>query len=197
MARKLIASNQVDLLVVDSMAALVSSAELDAAAGDQFVGIQARMMSQNLKSIVPVLGLSKTALVFINQTRFKIAVMFGSPETTPGGVALPFYASLRLRGQRVGKLGPKGAETGIVSRAKVVKNCLAAPWKEAEFEINFGQGIDLAGELLDLGVEAGLLDKSGSWYSYGEEKLGNGREACKSYLREHPDLLEAIHDQLK
>jgi len=196
LVRQLAASNQVGLIVVDSVAALSTSAELDAAAGDHFIGIQARLMSQNLKSITPILGLSKAALLFINQTRFKIGVMYGNPETTPGGVALKFYTSVRMRIQRIGRLGPKENPTGIRSRVKIVKNCLAPPWRSAEIEIDFGKGISREGELLDLGTELGILVKSGNWYNYGEQRLGNGKEQSKAFLREHPDIAESLAGML-
>ena len=195
LVRKLVASNTIDLIVVDSVAALCTSAELDAAAGDHFVGVQARMMSQNLKAIVPVLGLSKTVLLFINQTRMKIGVSWGSPETTSGGVALRFYASIRMRVSRKGNLGAKGKEYGIRSVVRVRKNCLAPPWKEAEFDIIWGKGIDPAGDLLDYGAMTGVIAKSDShWYSYGEQKFGRGRPKARLFLVENPEIAKEIRD---
>jgi len=194
--RKLVASNTVDLIVLDSVAAMTSAAEIDADAGDHFVGIQARMMSQNLKAIVPALGLSKTALVFINQIRMKIGVMYGNPETTPGGRALKFYSSVRIRIAKRNWLGPKTNRHGIQSLAVVKKNKVAPPFQEAEFDIEWGQGISKAGDVLDVGVDVGLIERAGSWYSYQGEKIGNGRNATKEYLNAHPEIMTEIRQQL-
>jgi recombination protein RecA len=190
--RKLVASNTVDLIVVDSVAALTSAAELDADAADQFVGVQARMLSQNLKTIAPILGLSKTALVFINQTRMKIGVMYGNPETTPGGMALKFYASVRMRIAQRGMLGSKGKEYGIRSRVKVVKNKVASPFQEAEFDIEWGKGISREGDVLDAAVAAGVVVQSGGYFRHNDELIGHGKEAAKKFLSEHPGLMEEL-----
>jgi recombination protein RecA len=190
--RKLVASNTVDLIVVDSVAALTSAAELDADAADQFVGIQARMLSQNLKTIAPILGLSKTALVFINQTRMKIGVMYGNPETTPGGMALKFYASVRMRIAQRGMLGSKGKEYGIRSRVKVVKNKMASPFQEAEFDIEWGKGISREGDVLDAAIATGVVVQSGGYFRHNDELIGHGKEAAKKFLAEHPGLMEEL-----
>jgi recombination protein RecA len=194
--RKLVASNTVDLIVVDSVAALTSAAELDADAADQFVGIQARMLSQNLKTIAPILGLSKTALVFINQTRMKIGVMYGNPETTPGGMALKFYASVRMRIAQRGMLGSKGKEYGIRSRVKVVKNKMASPFQEAEFDIEWGKGISREGDVLDAAAAAGVVVQSGGYFRHNDELIGHGKEAAKKFLSEHPGLMEDLRSQV-
>jgi len=193
--RKLVASNVVDVIVVDSVAALSAPMELDADAGDQFMGVQARMMSQNLKVIAPILGLSKTALVFTNQTRMRIGVMYGNPEISSGGYALKFYSSVRLRISRVGVLGSKGKEFGIRSRVKVVKNKVAAPWQQAEIDIVWGEGISYEADVLAVGMQAGICTQAGGWYTYGETKLGHGREAAKAYLTEHSDLTAEIREK--
>lgn len=194
LVRRLVDSNQVDAIIVDSVSALVTAAELDASAGDHFVGIQARMMSQNLKAIVGVLGLSKTALVFLNQTRMKIGVMYGSPETTSGGVALRFYSSIRMRISRIKNLGVKGKEYGIQTRVKIRKNCLAPPWKEAIIDIEWGKGIVREADVLDAATAMGIVTSSGGWYryTYGDVKLGHGREDAKATLAADPDLIESI-----
>jgi recombination protein RecA len=194
--RKLVSSNAVDLIVVDSVAALSAPTELDADAGDQFMGVQARMMSQNLKAIAPILGLSKTALVFTNQTRMKIGVMYGNPETSPGGYALKFYSSVRMRIAKVGMLGAKGKEYGITSRVKVVKNKVAAPWQTAEFDLVWGRGISREADVLAVAVDAGVVNQAGGWFSYGETKLGHGKEAAKQYLAENPDLVAEIREKV-
>jgi len=196
LVRNLITSNQVDAIIVDSVSALVSSVELDASAGDHFVGVQARMMSQNLKAIVGALGLSRTALVFLNQTRMKIGVMHGSPETTSGGVALRFYSSVRMRISRIKNLGVKGKEYGIQSRVKIRKNCVAAPWQEVVIDIEWGKGIVREADVLDAGVLAGAVSSSGGWYALGDIKIGHGREAAKAYLAEHPALVEEIRQKV-
>jgi len=193
LVRRLTAANEVDLIVVDSVAALVSDAELDAGAGDQFVGIQARMMSQNLKALVPILGLSKTALVFINQTRVNIG-LYGSPETTPGGKALKFYASVRARVSRIGTLGPRGKEHGIRSRFKVQKSSVAPPWQEAEFDIEWGKGVSREADVLEAASKVGVITQAGGWYSFGETRIGHGRVAAKTFLAEHPELMEKIRE---
>jgi recombination protein RecA len=194
--RALVSKNAVDLIVVDSVAALSAPTELDADAGDQFMGVQARMMSQNLKAIAPILGLSKTALVFTNQIRFKIGVMYGNPETQSGGVALKFYSSIRMRIAKVGMLGSKGKEYGICSRVKVTKNRVAAPWQEAEFDLVWGKGISQEADVLSVAVDAGVVNQAGGWFSYGETKLGHGKEAAKSYLKDHPELVAELRQKV-
>jgi recombination protein RecA len=194
--RKLVLNNVVDLIVVDSVAALSAPIELDADAGDQFVGVQARMMSQNLKAIAPILGLSKTALVLTNQTRMRIGVMYGNPETTSGGYALRFYSSIRMRISKVGMLGPKGKEYGITSRVKVVKNKVARPWQQAEFDLVWGKGISREADVLAVAVDAGVVAQGGGWFSYGETKLGHGKEAAKAYLAENPDLVAELREKV-
>ncbi|NIV32839.1 MAG: DNA recombination/repair protein RecA, partial [Anaerolineae bacterium] len=194
--RKLVTSNAVDLIVVDSVAALSAPTELDADAGDQFVGVQARMMSQNLKAIAPVLGLSEVALVFTNQTRTKIGVMYGNPETSPGGVALKFYSSVRMRISRVATLGKRGREYGIRSRVRVVKNKVAAPWQQAEFDLVWGQGISQEADVLAVAVETGIANQAGGWFSYGETRLGHGKEAAKQFLAENPELMAEIREKV-
>jgi len=194
--RRLVDSNTVDLIVVDSVAALSSPVELDADAGDQFMGVQARMMSQNLKAIAPILGLSKTALVFTNQIRFKIGVVYGNPETQSGGVALKFYSSVRMRISKVGMLGTKGKEYGICSRVRVTKNRVAAPWQQAEFDLVWGQGISHEADVLAVAVDADVVNQAGGWFSYGETKLGHGKEAAKSYLKDHPELVAELRQKV-
>jgi len=186
----------VDLIVVDSVAALASAAELDADSADQFVGVQARMMSQNLKVLPGKLGLSNTALVFTNQIRQKIGVMYGNPETTPGGMALKFYACVRMRVSQAGQLGPKGKEYGITSRVKVVKNCCAAPWKTAEIDIKWGEGIDEIADVLDAAVGAGVVDASAGYYKMDGELIAHGREAAKNVLRVQPEMVAAIRERV-
>jgi len=194
--RALLANDAVDLIIVDSVAALSASAELDADAGDQFMGVQARMMSQNLKVTMGTLGLSRTALVFINQIRMKIGVMYGNPETTPGGKALLFYASVRMRVSHVGNLGPKGKEYGIESKVKVVKNSLAAPFKQAEFEIVWGKGISREADVLNVAAETGVVVQKGSWYYYNDEAIGNGKEVAKGWLAAHPEQMAEIREKV-
>lgn len=190
--RALVRGGDVDVIVVDSVHALSTGAEMDADAGDQFVGVQARLMSQNLKVIVPLLGMSKTALVFLNQTRSKIGVMYGNPEVAPGGAALRFYASVRMRISRIAMLGSKNKEYGIRSKVKVRKNNLAPPWKTAEFDIVWGEGISAEADVLEAGVQTGVVTQGGGWYSLGDTRLGHGKEATKKYLAEHPGLVAEI-----
>ncbi|HHP50705.1 MAG TPA: recombinase RecA [Moorella mulderi] len=196
-AEALVRSGAVDIIVVDSVAALVPKAELDGDMGEAHVGLQARLMSQALRKLAGVISKSRTVAVFINQLREKVGVMFGNPEVTPGGRALKFYASVRLD---VRKTDPVKQETEIVgsrTRVKVVKNKVAPPFRQAEFDIIYGKGIDQEGCLLDLGVELDLVKKSGTWYSFGEEKLGQGREAAKEYLRAHPEVRAALESQVR
>lgn len=196
-AEVLVRSGAVDVLVVDSVAALVPRAELEGEMGDAHVGLQARLMSQALRKLTGIVAKSQTCLIFINQVREKIGVMFGNPETTTGGRALKFYATVRLEIRRVGGLRDGDENVGSRTKAKVVKNKLAPPFKEAEFDIVYGEGISREGEILDLGVEHRIIDKSGSWFSYGKERLGQGRQNAKQFLREHPEIAEEIEKQLR
>lgn len=196
-AEVLVRSGAVDILVIDSVAALVPRAELEGEMGDSHVGLQARLMSQALRKLTGIVSKSKTCLVFINQIREKIGVMFGNPETTTGGRALKFYSSVRLEVRRIGALKEGDQAVGNRTRAKVVKNKMAPPFKEAQFDINFGKGISREGELLDLGVDYGIIEKSGSWFSYGDERLGQGRENCKQFLSENPEIADEIEHKIK
>ncbi len=193
----LVRSGGVDVLVVDSVAALVPRAELEGEMGDSHVGLQARLMSQAMRKLTSVVSKSHTALVFINQIRMKIGVMFGSPETTTGGNALKFYASLRLDIRRIGKIKSGDADVGNRTRVKVVKNKVAPPFRQAEFDILFGQGINRLGEVLDWGVEQDIITKSGAWYSYGDERMGQGRENATNFLAETPEILDEVVTRLK
>ena len=195
-ADMLVKSGSVDVIVVDSVAALVPKAELEGEMGDSHVGLQARLMSQALRKITGSCARTGTMVVFINQIRMKIGVMFGSPETTTGGNALKFYASARLDVRRIGKVKSGEEVTGNRTRVKVVKNKLAAPFRQTEFDLIHGRGISLAGEVLDLAVEAKLVGKRGSWYSVGTESIGQGREAAMCHLEENPSLLESLRLEL-
>jgi recombination protein RecA len=188
----LVRSEAVDVIVIDSVAALVPRAELEGEMGDAHMGLQARLMSQALRKLAGACARGRCLVVFINQLRMKIGVMFGNPETTTGGNALKFYASVRLDVRRVGALKEGERVVGNRTRVKVVKNKLAAPFREAELDVAYGQGISRAGEAIDLGLEAGLLEKSGAWIAYGGQRLGNGREAARQHLLEHQDLLKEI-----
>jgi len=192
----LVKSSAIDVVVIDSVAALVPKAEIEGEMGDSHVGLQARLMSQALRKLTGSIARSKTLVLFINQLRMKIGVMFGSPETTTGGNALKFYASVRLDIRRIGMLKDGEQVVGNRTRVKVAKNKLASPFRETELDIRYGAGISLAGEVVDLGVEAGLLEKSGSWVSHGTERIGQGRDAACRYLVEHPEVLRAIREQL-
>jgi len=196
-AEMLVRSNALDVVVVDSVAALVPRAELEGEMGDSHVGLQARLMSQALRKLTAIVAKSKTCLVFINQIREKIGVMFGSPETTTGGRALKFYSSVRLDIRRIASL--KDGDTIVGSRAKikVVKNKTAAPFRQAEFDIDYQEGISRSGELVDLGVEHKLVQKSGAWYTCGEVRLGQGRENAKRFLRENGDLADELEAKLR
>jgi recombination protein RecA len=195
-AEILVRSGAVDALVIDSVAALAPKAEIEGEMGDAHVGLQARLMSQALRKLTGVISKSQTAVIFINQIRMKIGVMFGSPETTPGGTALKFYASVRLDIRKVGAI-KEGQETvGSRTRVKVVKNKLAPPFKEAEFDIIHGQGISREGDVLDLATERGIVERLGTWYSYKGERLGQGRENVKAFLREHPEILRALEEEI-
>ena len=193
----LVRSGAVDALVVDSVAALVPQAELDGEMGDSHVGLQARLMSQAMRKLTSAISKSRAAVIFINQIRMKIGVMFGNPETTTGGNALKFYSSLRLDIRRIGALKSGDQNLGNRCRVKVVKNKLAPPFRQAEFDILFGAGINRMGELLDLGVAQELVTKSGAWYSYGEERLGQGRDNASTYLAEHPELAAELERRLR
>jgi recombination protein RecA len=193
----LVRSGAVDVVVVDSVAALTPKAEIEGDMGDSHMGLQARLMSQALRKLTGNIKRSNTLVIFINQIRMKIGVMFGSPETTTGGNALKFYASVRLDIRRIGSI-KKGEEIiGNETRVKVVKNKVAPPFREAEFEILYGEGISFLGELVDLGVKFGFIQKSGSWYAYGSEKIGQGKENAKIFLKEHPDKAREIEQQIR
>jgi len=193
----LISSNAIDVVVVDSVAALVPKAELDGEMGDSFMGVQARLMSQAMRKLTGIVSKSNTCLIFINQIREKIGVMFGNPETTTGGRALKFYSSVRLDIRRIAAIKDGEAVTGNRTKVKVVKNKLAPPFREAEFDIMYGEGVSLIGDLLDVGVEHNIVEKSGSWYSYSSERIGQGRENAKQFLRDHPETLEKIDTQVR
>ncbi len=195
-ADMLVRSGAVDVIVVDSVAALVPKAEIDGEMGDQLPGLQARLMSQALRKLTATVHRSNTLLVFINQIRMKIGVMFGNPETTTGGNALKFYSSVRLDVRRVGALKNGEQVVGNRTRVKVVKNKLAAPFREVEFDILYGLGISKSGDLLDLASEAGIVEKSGSWFSYKGERVGQGREQAKQFLDEHPEILAKIESEV-
>jgi len=196
-AEMLVRSNAVDVVVIDSVAALVPRAELEGEMGDSHVGLQARLMSQALRKLTAIVAKSKTCLVFINQIREKIGVMFGSPETTTGGRALKFYSSVRIDIRRIASIKDGDVVTGSRARVKVVKNKVAAPFRQAEFDIDYGEGISRAGELVDMGVDHKLVTKSGAWYSAGDVRIGQGRENAKQFLRENPDLADEIELQLR
>jgi recombination protein RecA len=196
-AEMLVRSNAIDIVVIDSVAALVPRAELEGEMGDTHVGLQARLMSQALRKLTAIVAKSNTCLIFINQIRMKIGVMFGSPETTSGGRALKFYSSLRLDIRRIGAVKDGDVVTGSRVRVKVVKNKVAAPFRMAEFEIDYGEGISRVGELIDLGLDAKMVTKSGSWYSCGDIRLGQGRENSKQFLRENPELADEIEGKLR
>ena len=190
----MVRSGAIDIIVVDSVAALVPKAEIDGDMGDSHVGLQARLMSQALRKLTPVISKSNCVVIFINQLREKVGVMFGNPETTTGGRALKFYSSVRLDVRRIEALKQGGEVIGNRTRVKVVKNKIAPPFKEAEFDIMFGQGISREGDVLDLAVNAGIVNKSGAWYAYEGDKIGQGRENAKTYIHENPaffDMLEA------
>ncbi len=192
----LVRSGAVDIVVVDSVAALVPRAEIEGEMGDQHVGLQARLMSQALRKLTGAISKTNTLVVFTNQIRMKIGVMFGNPETTTGGNALKFYSSIRLDIRRTGAITQGEDVIGNQVRVKVVKNKVAPPFKKAEFDILYGQGISKEGDLIDLGVGAGVIQKSGAWYSYGDERLGQGRENVRTFLKENPDLYENLATQV-
>ncbi|HPC37123.1 MAG TPA: recombinase RecA [Candidatus Marinimicrobia bacterium] len=193
----LVRSNAIDVIVIDSVAALVPRAELEGEMGDSHVGLQARLMSQALRKLTGAVSKSNTAVIFINQIREKIGVMFGNPETTTGGRALKFYTSLRLEIRRISTIKEGNTNVGSRTRVKVVKNKMAPPFKETEFDLTFDQGISYVGDILDTAVEAGFVQKSGAWYSYGDERIGQGRESAKGYLAENKELLTKLEQQVK
>ena len=192
----LIRSGAVDLIVIDSVAALVPRAELEGEMGDQHMGLQARLMSQALRKLTSTISKSNTCVIFINQIRHKIGVMFGSPETTTGGNALKFYASIRMDIRKIGQIKQGESVIGNRIRVKVVKNKLAPPFRDAEFDIIFNEGISREGDILDLGSAVDIVEKSGSWFSYGGERLGQGREAARAFLREHPETAAEIERKI-
>ena len=196
-ADQLISSSAIDLVVIDSVAALTPKAEIDGEMGDNKVGLQARLMSQALRKLTATIAKTKTCCIFINQLREKIGVMFGSPETTTGGNALKFYSSVRLDIRRISSIKDGEDVVGNQTRVKVVKNKVAPPFRKAEFEIAFGEGISHTGELVDLGVEYNIIKKSGSWFSYGESKLGQGRDAVKKVIGDNPELAEELEAKIK
>ena len=193
----LVRSGAVNMVVVDSVAALTPKSELEGDMGDSSVGVQARLMSQAMRKLTGSISRSNCMVIFINQIRMKIGVMFGSPETTTGGNALKFYSSVRLDIRRIGAVKDRDEIVGNATRVKVVKNKVAPPFKQVEFDIMYGEGISKTGELLDLGVKAGVVEKSGSWYSYGDERIGQGRENAKSFLRENTRIALDIEDKIR
>ena len=193
----LVRSGAVDVVVVDSVAALTPKAEIEGEMGDSHVGLQARLMSQALRKLTANIKRSNTLVIFINQIRMKIGVMFGSPETTTGGNALKFYASVRLDIRRIGAIKDRDEVVGNATRVKVVKNKVAPPFRQVEFDIMYGEGISKTGELIDLGVKAGVVEKSGSWFSFGDQRIGQGRENAKTFLRENPDVALTIEDKIR
>jgi recombination protein RecA len=196
-ADTLVRSGAVDVLVVDSVAALTPKAELEGEMGDSLPGLQARLMSQALRKLTGSISKSNTMVIFINQIRMKIGVMFGSPETTTGGNALKFYASVRLDIRRIGAIKEREEVVGNQTRVKVVKNKVAPPFKQVEFDIMYGEGISKTGELIDLGVKAGIVEKAGSWFSYGSQRIGQGRENAKQFLKENPDVANEIEAAIR
>lgn len=196
-AETLVRSNAIDILVIDSVAALVPKAEIDGDMGDSHMGLQARLMSQALRKLTPVVSKSKCVVIFINQLREKIGIMFGNPEVTTGGKALKFYASLRLDVRRIDMIKSGGERVGNRTRVKVVKNKIAPPFKEAEFDIMYGQGISREGDILDLASEINVINKSGAWYSYEGERIGQGRESAKEYLKEHSEMMQNVEEKVR
>lgn len=196
-ADTLVRSGAIDILVIDSVAALTPRAEIEGEMGDQLPGLQARLMSQALRKLTASISRSNTMVIFINQIRMKIGVMFGNPETTTGGHALKFYASVRLDIRRIGAIKERDEVVGNQTRVKVVKNKLAPPFKQVEFDIMYGEGISKTGELIDLGVKAGIVEKSGAWFSYDSQRLGQGRENAKLFLRDNPAMAETIEKAIR
>ena len=193
----LVRSGAVDIIIVDSVAALVPKAEIDGDMGDSHVGLQARLMSQALRKLTAVISKTNCIVIFINQLREKVGVMFGNPETTTGGRALKFYSSIRMDVRRIESLKANGEVVGNRTRVKVVKNKIAPPFREAEFDIMFGKGISREGDILDLGVTSNVVQKSGAWFAYNGDKIGQGRENAKIYLSEHPDVMEEIEQKVR
>ena len=193
----MVRSGAVDIIIVDSVAALVPKAEIDGDMGDSHVGLQARLMSQALRKLTAAISKSNCIVFFINQLREKVGVMFGNPETTPGGRALKFYSSIRLDVRRIEALKQGGEMVGNRTRIKVVKNKVAPPFREAEFDIMFGKGISKEGDVLDLAASVGIVQKSGAWFAYGGDKIGQGRENAKAYLREHPEIMDEIEHKVR
>ncbi|MFC4236140.1 recombinase RecA [Thalassospira xianhensis] len=196
-ADTLVRSGAINVLVVDSVAALVPRAEIEGDMGDAHVGLQARLMSQALRKLTSSISRTNCMVIFINQLRMKIGVMFGNPETTTGGNALKFYASVRLDIRRIGQIKDRDEVVGNQTRIKVVKNKMAPPFRQVEFDIVYGEGISKMGEILDLGVQAGIVEKSGSWFSYNSTRIGQGRENAKTFLRENPDMAKEIENQIR
>ena len=196
-ADTLVRSGAIDVIVIDSVAALVPRAELEGEMGDTHVGLQARLMSQALRKLTGSIARSRCLIIFVNQIRMKIGVMFGSPETTSGGNALKFYASVRLDIRRIGAIKDRDEVVGNQTRVKVVKNKVAPPFKSAEFDIMYGEGISKTGELIDHGVAAGIVEKSGSWFSYGEQRIGQGRENAKQFLKDTPEIADEIEQSIR
>jgi len=196
-ADMLVRSGAVDIVIIDSVAALTPKAEIEGDMGDSHVGLHARLMSQALRKLTGNINRSNTMVIFINQIRMKIGVMFGSPETTTGGNALKFYASVRLDIRRIGAIKRGDEVVGSETRVKVVKNKMAPPFKKAEFEILYGEGISRVGELIDLGVQEGLIGKSGAWYSYGKDRIGQGKENARLFLKENPDIVGIVEAELR
>ena len=192
----LVSSGAVDIIIIDSVAALTPKAEIDGEMGDSFIGLQARLMSQALRKLTAIVSKTKTSVIFINQLREKVGVMFGSPETTPGGKALKFYSSIRLDVRRVTTLKDGENSVGNRTRVKVVKNKMAPPFREAEFDIMFGQGISKEGDLIDVAINYNIVEKSGSWFSYGGDKIGQGKENVKSLLKDNPNLYQEIKEKV-
>jgi recombination protein RecA len=190
-------SGAIEVLVIDSVAALTPRAEIEGEMGDALPGMQARLMSQALRKLTASISRTSCMVIFINQIRMKIGVMFGSPETTTGGNALKFYASVRLDIRRIGAIKDRDEVVGNQTRVKVVKNKVAPPFRQVEFDIMYGEGISKTGELLDLGVTAGVVEKSGSWFSYAGERIGQGRENAKTFLKQHPEVAQAIEQKIR
>ena len=196
-ADTLVRSGAIDVVVVDSVAALVPKAELDGEMGDSHMGLQARLMSQALRKLTGSISRTNCTVIFINQIRMKIGVMFGNPETTTGGNALKFYASVRLDIRRIGSIKEKEEVVGNATRVKVVKNKVAPPFRQVEFDIMYGEGISKTGELIDLGVKAGIVEKSGSWFSYSDQRIGQGRENAKTFLKDNPKIANEIEKKIR
>ncbi len=196
-AETLVRSNAVDLVVIDSVAALVPRAEIEGDMGDSHMGLQARLMSQALRKLTGIISRSNTTVIFINQIRMKIGVMFGNPETTTGGNALKFYASVRMDIRRISQIKQGEEIIGNRTRVKVVKNKIAPPFRQAEFDIMYNQGISKSGDVLDLAVERNIVEKSGAWFAYGEGKIGQGREAAKQYLVDNPKVMDEIEKKIR